>query len=65
MNIIKWDQATCSGCQIQLAQDAFDIKAKLQKATTEQVVVGWSCPNCGEDNQTLYEYSGDRDAEEQ
>lgn len=64
MNIIKWDQATCSGCQIQLAQDTFSEEGELNKATTKEVVIGWSCPNCDEYNQTLYEYSGDEDTKE-
>jgi len=63
MNLIKWDQATCGGCQIQLSDKGFNMQSRLKKASPTEVVVQWKCPNCDTKNETLYSYSGDVDKE--
>lgn len=64
MSLLKWDQATCSGCQVQLSDDAFDIQSRLKRATPTEVVVQWKCPNCNIRSETVFEYKGDVDPEQ-
>ena len=64
MNLMRWDEATCSSCAIQLADEAFDIQSRLKRATPTEALIQWKCPNCEHRNETLFNYAGDIEEEQ-